>query len=108
MRYCLAIDIGASSGRHIVGWKEGGQLRTKEVYRFPNRALTQGGHLVWDVEGLLASVETGIEQALEKFPEMSSLSIDTPASRNSSITSGSWSLSCWVYWERLTPWRGWR
>ena len=77
MRYCLAIDIGASSGRHIVGWKEGGQLRTKEVYRFPNRALTQGGHLVWDVEGLLASVETGIEQALEKFPEMSSLSIDT-------------------------------
>ena len=32
----LAIDIGASSGRHIVGWMENGVLRTKEVYRFPN------------------------------------------------------------------------
>ena len=32
----LAIDIGASSGRHIVGWIENGVLRTEEVYRFPN------------------------------------------------------------------------
>ena len=32
----LAIDIGASSGRHIVGWMENGVLRTEEVYRFPN------------------------------------------------------------------------
>ena len=31
----LAIDIGASSGRHIVGWMENGVLRTEEVYRFP-------------------------------------------------------------------------
>ena len=36
MKYFLAIDIGASSGRHIVGWREDGELRTKEVYRFPN------------------------------------------------------------------------
>ena len=36
MRHYLAIDIGASSGRHIVGWSEGGTVQTKEVYRFPN------------------------------------------------------------------------
>ena len=36
MKYFLAIDIGASSGQHIVGWREDGELRTKEVYRFPN------------------------------------------------------------------------
>ena len=35
-KYYLAIDIGASSGRHIVGWIEGEKLQTKEVYRFPN------------------------------------------------------------------------
>ena len=36
MKQYLAIDIGASSGRHIVGWREDGELRTNEVYRFPN------------------------------------------------------------------------
>lgn len=36
MKYALAIDIGASSGRHIVGWLEDGAINTKEVYRFPN------------------------------------------------------------------------
>ena len=36
MKYYLAIDIGASSGRHIIGWKENGKLHTQQVYRFPN------------------------------------------------------------------------
>ena len=36
MKYFLAIDIGASSGRHIVGHEEEGKLKTEEVYRFPN------------------------------------------------------------------------
>ena len=35
MRYYLAIDIGASSGRHIVGWTENGEVKTEEIYRFP-------------------------------------------------------------------------
>ena len=45
MKYYLAIDIGASSGRHIVGWREDGKIRTKEVYRFPNGVTEQDGHL---------------------------------------------------------------
>lgn len=36
MNYYLAIDIGASSGRHIVGWRENEEIKTEEVYRFPN------------------------------------------------------------------------
>ena len=36
MNYYMAIDIGASSGRHIVGWLEGGKLKTEELYRFTN------------------------------------------------------------------------
>lgn len=76
MRYCLAIDIGASSGRHIVGWKEGDEIRTEEVYRFWNGADQQDGHLVWDMERLVREVKTGIAEA-EKLYRIDSLSIDT-------------------------------
>ncbi len=74
--YYLAVDIGASSGRHIVGWREGGQLKTQEVYRFPNGVTEQDGHLVWDIDALLAHVKAGIEAAREKY-EITSLSVDT-------------------------------
>lgn len=77
MERYLAIDIGASSGRHIVGWREDGTLKTKEVYRFPNGVQEQGGHLVWDVDALLAHVKAGIAAAKVEFPEIVSLSIDT-------------------------------
>lgn len=77
MRTCLAIDIGASSGRHIVGWSEGGEIKTKEVYRFPNGVTERDGHLTWDVDTLLGHVKTGTGKALEEFPDISSLSIDT-------------------------------
>ena len=72
----LAIDIGASSGRHIMGWREGGQLKTEEVYRFPNGVTEQDGHLVWDMDALLGHVKAGIEAAQKKH-EITSLSIDT-------------------------------
>lgn len=77
MKYYLAIDIGASSGRHIVGWREDGELRTKEVYRFPNGVLEQAGHLVWDVDTLLFHVKEGITAAKDEFPDIVSLSVDT-------------------------------
>lgn len=73
----LAIDIGASSGRHIVGWQEDGQIQTKEVYRFPSGVQEADGHLVWDVKELLASVKAGIEEAKKQYPDIASLSIDT-------------------------------
>ena len=77
MRYYLAIDIGASSGRHIVGWKEDGTIQTKEVFRFPNGVKEENGHLVWDTEVLVSYVKQGIAQAKAEFPEIESLSIDT-------------------------------
>ena len=75
--YHLAIDIGASSGRHIVGWMEDGEIRTREVYRFPNGVTEQDGHLVWDLEALVSSVKAGITEAQKQFPNLASLSIDT-------------------------------
>ena len=76
MKYYLAIDIGASSGRHIVGWLENGEIKTEEVFRFPNGVREEHGHLVWDTEALFENVKAGIKAALQKY-EIRSLAIDT-------------------------------
>ncbi|MCI9352241.1 MAG: rhamnulokinase [Lawsonibacter sp.] len=75
--YYLAIDIGASSGRHIVGWREGGAVRTEEVFRFPNGVRERDGRLTWDADALLEHVKAGVDRALERFPNLDSFSIDT-------------------------------
>ena len=77
MKYYLAIDIGASSGRHIIGYIKDGELLTDEVYRFPNGMDTVDGHLVWDTDRLLREVKEGIKEAFGKYPVIESLSIDT-------------------------------
>ncbi len=77
MKRYLAIDIGASSGRHIVGWQENGTVETEEVYRFQNGVSEENGHLIWDMERLEEEVRAGIDAALAKYPEIESLSIDT-------------------------------
>ena len=65
MKYYLAIDIGASSGRHIVGYMKDGELVTDELYRFPNGMDTVDGHLVWDTERLLREVKAGIAECFK-------------------------------------------
>jgi len=77
MKRYLAVDIGASSGRHIVGWRENGEMITNEVYRFPNGVKEADGHLVWDTEALFHHVVEGIKNALAAYPDIVSLSIDT-------------------------------
>lgn len=76
IHYGLAIDIGASSGRHIVGWLGDGKIQTREVYRFPNGVTEQDGHLIWDVDALLYHVKAGIAEAKKQY-DIGSLSIDT-------------------------------
>ena len=77
MRYYLAIDIGASSGRHIVGWQENDTIQTEEVHRFPNGVQEKDGHLIWNVDDLYIHVVDGIRKAFEKYPQIESLSVDT-------------------------------
>lgn len=77
MKYYLAIDIGASSGRHIVGYMKDGELVTEELYRFPNGMDTLDGHLVWDTDRLFTEVKRGIAECIKKFGKLESLSIDT-------------------------------
>ena len=74
MKYYLAIDIGASSGRHILGSVENGKIKLEEVYRFPNGVTEKDRHLTWDIETLLFHVKNGIERALKSYPQIESLS----------------------------------
>lgn len=77
MSYCLAIDIGASSGRHILGELKNGRLETTEIYRFENGFKEQDGTLIWDIEQLTKDVVAGIKECkkLGKLPE--TVAIDT-------------------------------
>ena len=75
--YALAIDIGASSGRHILGHLEGGELVMEEVWRFPNGMHRQNGHDCWDIEGLERELVNGLKECarLGKIP--ATVAIDT-------------------------------
>ncbi|MCQ3035938.1 MAG: rhamnulokinase [Bacilli bacterium] len=73
----LAIDFGASSGRHIVGYEENGELVLKEVYRFPNGMKPTEQGLVWDTDELFMHVKNGIKEAIKQFSKIESLAIDT-------------------------------
>ncbi len=77
MKYYLAVDIGASSGRHIVGWVENGKIETEELYRFYNGMDEVDGHLVWDTVRLFNEIKAGLKIAFEKYPVIESMSIDT-------------------------------
>ena len=75
-KYYLAIDIGASSGRHIVAHKENEEIILEEIYRFENGVKQENNHLVWDIDYLLDEVIKGIKVAFSKY-KIESLSIDT-------------------------------
>lgn len=76
MNNYLAIDIGASSGRHIIGSVKEGKITLEEVYRFDNSQITRNGHECWDIESLVASVKAGIDAAMEKT-KIDSIGLDT-------------------------------
>ena len=76
MKNYLAIDIGASSGRHILGTVKDGKITLEEVYRFENGQVRKDGHDCWDIEKLVASVKAGIDVAMSKA-SIESIGIDT-------------------------------
>ena len=76
-KYYLAVDIGASSGRHILGWLEKGKIRLEEIYRFENKLVRQSGHLCWDLEHLFHEVTAGMKKCGELGRVPVSVGIDT-------------------------------
>ena len=77
MTYHLAIDIGASSGRHILGHIEDGKMVLEEVYRFDNSQIRKDGHDCWDHQALARSVMQGIAKCKEIGKIPATIGIDT-------------------------------
>lgn len=67
MEYYLAIDIGASSGRHMISWLEDGKIHLKEIYRFENGLIHKNGHLCWNIERLFEEILNGLKKCKEPF-----------------------------------------
>ena len=77
MKYFLAIDIGASSGRHILSWKDGDKIKIEEIYRFENSPINSNGSLTWNVERLFSEILNGLKRAGEIGKIPYSVGIDT-------------------------------
>ena len=73
----LAFDLGASSGRAILGRVRDGRLELEEIHRFENYPYEKGGHYFWDFRALLGELETGLKKACSVAPDLASFSIDT-------------------------------
>ncbi|MDA0989219.1 MAG: rhamnulokinase [Verrucomicrobia bacterium] len=74
----LAADLGASSGRIMAGLIDGGRIDLQEINRFTNGPEQRDGAYHWNVEGLFASIQAGIQLAGERFGErIQSIGVDT-------------------------------
>lgn len=75
--YYLAVDIGASSGRHILAHMEEGKMVLEEIHRFPNGMVEQDGEMVWESERLFEEIKTGMKKCKELGKIPVSIGIDT-------------------------------
>ena len=75
--YYLAVDIGASSGRHILAHLEDGRMELEEIHRFPNGMVERDGENVWDVDELFAQIKLGMKKCAEAGKIPVSIGIDT-------------------------------
>ena len=77
MQYYLAVDIGASSGRHILSHLENGKIILEEIYRFSNGMVEVDGEKVWDSKKLFEDILTGMRKCYELGKIPVSMGIDT-------------------------------
>lgn len=74
----LAIDLGATSGRLIVGWKnDKGDIEMEKVSSFPNVLISKDGRLYWDLDRLIAEIKDGMKEAIKRYPAIQSFAIDS-------------------------------
>src|SRR5699024_4684778 len=72
-----AIDLGATSGRVIVGEVDGERITAAECSRFDNRPVRAGGLLQWDALSLWADAVDGVARAARENPGIRSVAVDT-------------------------------
>jgi rhamnulokinase len=72
-----AVDLGATSGRVVLGTIEGGRVRTEVVTRFPNRPVATPDGLHWNIHGVFAEVTDGIAAARRVAPDLAAVAVDS-------------------------------
>ena len=75
--YFFAVDLGATSGRTILGSLSSSRLSWEEVTRFPNNLIEQGGHFYWDIHALYFEMIRGLKEVARRGIEIASIGIDT-------------------------------
>ena len=75
--YYLAVDIGASSGRHIIGHMENGKMILEEIYRFENGMVKKDGELCWEFDRLFTEIVNGLKKCKEIGKIPVSMGVDT-------------------------------
>ena len=73
----FAVDLGATSGRTILGSIVDGKLNQRELTRFPNNIIQTGGHFFWDIYALYNEIIRGLKVVADEKIEITSIGIDT-------------------------------
>ena len=76
-KYYFAVDLGATSGRTILGTLVDGRLEQEELTRFPNNLIETGGHFYWDIYALYFEMIRGLKEVAHRGITLTSIGIDT-------------------------------
>jgi rhamnulokinase len=76
-KYFFAVDLGATSGRTIIGGMADGRLEQEEITRFPNNLIETGGHFYWDIYALYLEMIRGLKEVARRGLDIASIGIDT-------------------------------
>ena len=76
-KYFFAVDLGATSGRTIIGSLSDGKFELEELTRFDNNLIEQGGHFYWDIYALYFEIIKGLKIVAQRKIEIASIGIDT-------------------------------
>ena len=76
-KYFFAVDLGATSGRTILGTLADGKLEQEELTRFPNNLIETGGHFYWDIYALYLEMIKGLQVVGKRGLNITSIGIDT-------------------------------
>ncbi|MCD8297375.1 MAG: rhamnulokinase [Prevotella sp.] len=73
----FAVDLGATSGRTVVGTISGGKVEIEEITRFANNLIETGGHFYWDIYALYFEIIRGLKVVAKRGVDITSIGIDT-------------------------------
>ncbi len=76
-KHFVAIDLGATSGRTILGTIANEKIQLEEINRFPNRIIECNGHFYWDIYALYECIIDGLKKVADKKVPITSIGIDT-------------------------------